>query len=329
MYKTKVKYGSQCASLAHRERGPQALHGPGLLLLLALLGAALLLSGCTVQPVLAGERPAMPVPVNGQPVIAIAPSTAASGDTVAVAGAGWNANEVVYLNLVGRLNDTDLQSSLVTTSTDSAGTFTADFVVPIDLFWQGATDLRVVASSVDQARKAEASFAFAEATPTATAQATPTPTATSTPLPATVTAVPATRTPVPVPTVPTATGNVAAVTSANLNMRSGPGVGYAILRVLSRGNQLFVLGQDASTTWLYVQTMDGQIGWVSRAFTNFRGWAPIVTPSGTVTPTPTAFPTAAPPTGSWLGEYFANPSLAGAPTLVRQDAAINFNWGYG
>ncbi len=35
------------------------------------------------------------------------------------------------------------------------------------------------------------------------------------------------------------------------------------------------------------------------------------------------------PTGPWRGEYFANPFLSGSPTLVRNDAAINFNWGAG
>jgi hypothetical protein len=31
----------------------------------------------------------------------------------------------------------------------------------------------------------------------------------------------------------------------------------------------------------------------------------------------------------WKGEYFSNRNLAGAPVLVRNDASINFNWGYG
>ncbi|MCZ7575293.1 MAG: PA14 domain-containing protein [Ardenticatenaceae bacterium] len=31
----------------------------------------------------------------------------------------------------------------------------------------------------------------------------------------------------------------------------------------------------------------------------------------------------------WRGEYFPNPYLGGAPAVVRQDAAINFNWGTG
>lgn len=31
----------------------------------------------------------------------------------------------------------------------------------------------------------------------------------------------------------------------------------------------------------------------------------------------------------WKGEYFNNPNLAGAPSVVRNDSAIAFNWGYG
>lgn len=33
--------------------------------------------------------------------------------------------------------------------------------------------------------------------------------------------------------------------------------------------------------------------------------------------------------GSWQGAYFANRNLAGSPVLIRQDGAINFNWGTG
>ncbi len=32
---------------------------------------------------------------------------------------------------------------------------------------------------------------------------------------------------------------------------------------------------------------------------------------------------------AWSGSYFANANLGGQPSLVRSDAAINFNWGYG
>ncbi len=38
---------------------------------------------------------------------------------------------------------------------------------------------------------------------------------------------------------------------------------------------------------------------------------------------------AAPAPGPWNGEYFNNQDLGGSPAFVRQDAAINFNWGWG
>jgi hypothetical protein len=34
-------------------------------------------------------------------------------------------------------------------------------------------------------------------------------------------------------------------------------------------------------------------------------------------------------TGDWRGEYYNNTSLTGGPVLVRNETAINFNWGYG
>lgn len=38
---------------------------------------------------------------------------------------------------------------------------------------------------------------------------------------------------------------------------------------------------------------------------------------------------APPPIVNWKGEYFNNPTLSGAPALIRDDANINFNWGTG
>ncbi len=35
------------------------------------------------------------------------------------------------------------------------------------------------------------------------------------------------------------------------------------------------------------------------------------------------------PIANWRGEYFNNSTLAGSPTLVRDDASINFDWGVG
>jgi tripartite motif-containing protein 71 len=58
-----------------------------------------------------------------------------------------------------------------------------------------------------------------------------------------------------------------------------------------------------------------------------------VAPDGTVYVADTyngriqAFGTAYPAT--WRGEYFANPWLVETPMLIRQDTAIDFNWGTG
>lgn len=47
------------------------------------------------------------------------------------------------------------------------------------------------------------------------------------------------------------------------------------------------------------------------------------TPSATPTPTPTS----APVITDWLGEYFIGTGPGGAPVVVRNDVAIDFNWG--
>ena len=49
-----------------------------------------------------------------------------------------------------------------------------------------------------------------------------------------------------------------------INMRSGPGDGFRILRTLSSGASLRVMGQDGD--WLNVATGDGTEGWVPRRY---------------------------------------------------------------
>jgi hypothetical protein len=55
-----------------------------------------------------------------------------------------------------------------------------------------------------------------------------------------------------------------------------------------------------------------------------------------VVPTPAPIPTPVPGTsvvpsafGPWTGEYFNNRNLTGSPTVVRTDAPLNFDWGWG
>jgi LysM repeat protein len=49
---------------------------------------------------------------------------------------------------------------------------------------------------------------------------------------------------------------------------------------------------------------------------------PLCVPGSVYKPPTTSYP-------QWKGEYFNNATLAGTPSLVRNDAAINFNWGTG
>lgn len=58
--------------------------------------------------------------------------------------------------------------------------------------------------------------------------------------------------------------------------------------------------------------------------------SPTVTPTASPAPPPSGKPPiAAPEDGAWKGEYFNNENLAGAPVVVRSDAAIDFEWGHG
>lgn len=52
---------------------------------------------------------------------------------------------------------------------------------------------------------------------------------------------------------------------------------------------------------------------------------PTSPPPGAPTATPTPFPTIT----DWRGEYYRSPDLSGSPVLIRNDAAIDFNWGGG
>ena len=254
----------------------------------ALFAVMLLASGCVVQPIVAGEG-GMPLVVsNGAPVIAIAPVAAPSGTSISVAGAGWRPGEVIYINLEGRQGKRQLISTVAVLTADVEGRFSTIFVAPLDLFWRDATGTAVVAHSQATGASAAAPFVFSSAT------GTPSPAARTT-----------TPTPTPTPTAagprPTASPSVglARVTSRGLNMRAGPSVYYPVVRVLSYGTELVVLGQDRSSYWLYVALGDGTLGWVARAFTDFLGTAPIVPapplPPNRPTPWPTAMPHPCPP----------------------------------
>jgi len=123
------------------------------------------------------------------------------------------------------------------------------------------------------------------AMPTATVN-TPTPRATVTPLP--------TSTPPFTPTViktPTATPLPVAVLNANANLRSGPGVVYAVIVSLTSGTKVTVLEKDPDSTWFRVKVdSTGQTGWVSISVVNYNFDIASIAIAEVIPPTPTYAP---------------------------------------
>lgn len=52
-------------------------------------------------------------------------------------------------------------------------------------------------------------------------------------------------------------------------------------------------------------------------------------PTVVAAPAPPSNPGGGVPTGPWYGEYWNNTTQSGLPAVVRNDASINFNWGFG
>ena len=106
----------------------------------------------------------------------------------------------------------------------------------------------------------------------------------------------------PVPTVTsTPTGPMIQVTAYDqpqINVRSGPGTGYALIGVLLAGQEAPAKGRTAGGDWILIQYpgVQGGEGWVySSLVTVYGGELPIVEPPPTPTPqfTPTIDPTLA------------------------------------
>lgn len=74
------------------------------------------------------------------------------------------------------------------------------------------------------------------------------------------------------------TGLTATVDTSYLNMRSGPGVDFSVVTVLSRGTVVTLSG-EVSDYWVQVREPGGLVGWVSSSFLDFNNQA-ITTPSG-------------------------------------------------
>src|SRR3990172_2734377 len=63
----------------------------------------------------------------------------------------------------------------------------------------------------------------------------------------------------------------AVVQPSSINMRSGPGTQYGIVKILKKGDVLEVLGRNQKGTWLQVRTRAGEEGWVALSVVTFSG----------------------------------------------------------
>ncbi len=268
------------------------------------------------------ERPtqaSQPTPGGSAPIISLVPDTGSAGSSVTVAGQGWNPGSLVLIYL-SPAETADYALASAVAGVD--GSFTTTLVVPSDPRWQTPGQAIVVARAEDNQVTAQVPLNIVApgdpltGTPADTATPTPSPTATSaTPPPPTAT---------PQPGTPLARAN------ADLNVRGGPGTGYPVLGLLRTGQSAEITGLSPDGGWWQIRFpgVMGERGWLAAQFVTALNAANVPVVQGPALP-----PTPVPPTATpviitdWRGEYYANPNLGGSPALVRNDVALNFNWG--
>lgn len=281
--------------------------------------------------VILSERPIVAEPpepgaATRSAAVSLEPSGGEANTVVTVHGQGWvpNSTVLIYLAAPGQI-DTPAYA-VASAVPDPEGEFMVSLVIPTGAGWENSGAARVVARAVEGEASAQAFFSFIGSgvtPPTETPvvlEPTPTPTTVIEPT-ATPTAVIQPPTATPAPGVPLAT------TTTDLNVRSGPGTAYPVLGLLRAGQSAEITGLSPDGGWWQIKftgVADGR-GWVAGRYVNAQntGNIPIVQP-----PAPPPIPTPVVIT-DWQGEYFNNLNLAGNPVLVRNDAAVNFDWGSG
>lgn len=95
-----------------------------------------------------------------------------------------------------------------------------------------------------------------------------------------------------------------------LNVRSGPGVNYAVVNVLRQGSDAAIMGRSSANGWFQVQLPGGQTGWVS-------GAAELVQVTGAVESLPeVAAPAISAPAPLKADNVIVFQSVSGGPIFV-------------
>jgi LysM repeat protein len=117
----------------------------------------------------------------------------------------------------------------------------------------------------------------------------------------------------------------AAPTNANASAPANAPASYTCLYyTVKRGDQLLRIAIRYGTTTEILMRVNGMR--TNRVYIGQRLCIPRNTPPPKPPP---PGPGPQPGAGHWYGEYWNNTSQSGAPSLARNDAALNFNWGYG
>ncbi|MFN8472446.1 MAG: SH3 domain-containing protein [Anaerolineae bacterium] len=116
---------------------------------------------------------------------------------------------------------------------------------------------------------------------------------------------------------------IIAVPQTVLNLRAGPGTGFALRRVLAVRERLTVLGQNPQGDWFYVRAGDGLEGWVLAAYlTLSRATAGVAAPAQPAPVQPAlsqAAPVAAPVASGGGITAIGDSIMLGASDELRRD----------
>ncbi len=120
----------------------------------------------------------------------------------------------------------------------------------------------------------------------------------------------------------------AVVVAPALNLRTGPGASFRVIRKLYAGERLAALEPHAAGDWLRVRAPDGALGWVKRAATDCcPAPAPTQPPRVAATPTPPPTPAPVQPTVPAAEQaWFRVDAQAAAGWLVARDPGDPWRW---
>lgn len=337
----------------------------------ALIGGALLLSGClsNLPDLLLTPTP---TPTQGpnliiDPDVELEPIGGYAGTYVNVIGEGWLPGKLVIL----KLEDEEGQSGILTANiADSQGRFQSAFVYPSAERWNRPGFYSVIAYALNEDLDASTQFVVIVPTnqPTATATFTPTPSRSPTATPTTT----PTTTPIPLPTLTPSQATVGpTITPFEFSFLS---TATATPTALAAGTSTntptsFETTQPNEANGTTTATPEAVTSAVTAVVTNVSDVptsvgititvpmiavpgaeadleVPTAVSSAGLTPQPAptaATATLSPPTPTptwtptpevviiqeWRADYWTNPELAGAPAVIRNEFAIDHEWGSG